>query len=182
MMYQVLFSMLVLSSSGCTLSFPNGITVSYTISDEIVSFEYNIPPSIYEKWDWVGLGLKHQEDGHSMVNGDYVSIIIKDTLIEDRTGGVRNGRPKTDDLVGGVDSLFNKTMQMSQDKTLSFYWDRGLNTLDSVDVVLYVGSPYFLQWAVGEVSNGVLKHHVDKGFASFILGQCDDSASFLEIN
>jgi hypothetical protein len=173
--------MLFLSALSCEISFDNGIRVSYALTGTTVRFTYNMQSSIYEKWAWVGFGLKHAADGSNMVNGDYVSIIVHDLLIEDRTGGVRNGRPKTDDQVGGLDSLSNEAMRMDPDFSLNFLWDRELNTGDSVDVQLVPGQTYYAQWAVGEVANGVLKHHVDKGYKLFTFGVCEED-KFLGIN
>lgn len=180
MLNKFVIALFIVSSLGCEIAFPNGIKVNYSVDDRKATFDYAVPPSIYSVWSWVGFGIKKAEDGYSMVNGDYVSMVIADGLIEDRTGGVRNGRPKTDDQVGGVDSLSDKGKAIAADGMMHFTWTRDFTTGDSVDITLVPGNNYFFQWAVGEVANGILKHHVDKGFAPVVFGICD-GISFLEI-
>ncbi|OMJ71178.1 hypothetical protein SteCoe_30671 [Stentor coeruleus] len=180
MLNKFVIALFIASSLGCEVAFPNGIVVNYAVDDRKVTFDFAVPPSIYVAWSWVGFGMKKAEDGYSMINGDYVSMIIESGLIEDRTGGVRNGRPKTDDQVGGVDSLCDKNKATAADGMMHFTWARDFTTGDSVDLIIVPGNHYYFQWAVGEVANGVLKHHVDKGFAPVIFGICD-APSFLEI-
>ncbi|OMJ79453.1 hypothetical protein SteCoe_20506 [Stentor coeruleus] len=176
-----LIALFAVSAMSCEVAFPNGIKVSYSVDNRKVTFDYAVPPSIYSAWSWVGFGMKRAEDGYSMISGDYVSIIIENGLIEDRTGGVRNGRPKTDDQVGGSDSLYSKAQATGPDGMMHFTWTRDFTTGDSLDLIIVPGNNYFFQWAVGEVANGVLKHHVDKGFAQIVFGICDGK-SFLEVN
>ena len=166
----------------CEISFPNGIHVSYSMSAAEVTFIYSIPESIYSRYTWVGFGMKRFADGPSMIGGDYVSMVVDSGLIEDRAGGVRNGRPKTDDLVGGWDSLCDEKKWIGIDGRIYFSWKRGFNTGDSTDIVIVPGEMYYAQWSVGIVANGVLKHHEDKGYMPVMIELCEKEVGFMGMN
>lgn len=178
----LVLSLLLLSAVACDISFPNGIHVSYSMHGSEVKFVYSIPETIYSRYSWVGFGLKRLQDGPSMIGGDYVSMQVESGLIEDRAGGVRNGRPKTDDLVGGFDSLCEENKWFGADGRIYFTWTRSMNTGDITDIIIAPGEKYYAQWSVGILSNGVLKHHEDKGYQPFTFEFCEETNGFMGIN
>lgn len=164
---------LSLQALGCSILFPNDLKISYTITGGSVRFKYSLPVNIYHTYTWVGFGLKRFEDGHSMVRGDYVTIDIRELMIEDRAGGEWNGFPLADDLIGGKDSLTGEAFSMVEEYVLNFLWDRDLDTDDRFDIPLVPGERYYAQWAFGELSHGVFKMHADQGYTDFVFGVCE---------
>lgn len=168
-LYLVLF--LALSLQACEMDFYNGLKIKWTTFDGEIHIDLHVRESIYNKYGWVGIGIKHYEDGYDMSSGDFYTLIFGEGKFVDNYAE-RNGAPTNDEWLTGENNLVQGLPSDDIDGVRIYPLRRWMSTNDWYDTLLIVGRVYYWQWAYGTVTGGALNKHDNKGFMPFMMEDC----------
>ena len=166
-----LLALLVLCIQACEMDFGNGIKILWTTSEGEIFIELHVKESIYRKFGWVGIGIKHYEDGYDMSSGDFYTLIFENGQFEDKYAE-RNGAPTSDEWLTGENNLIQGNSCDEIDGVRVYQLKRWMATNDWYDTLLIVGRAYYWQWAYGTTTGGALNKHDNKGFMPFMMEDC----------
>lgn len=144
----------------------------YNNRNDNLHFTLHVPRTIFEPYEWAGIGIKRIEDGAGMANADITTFIFKEYIIEDRWA-TENGFPLADEDLGGtLDSDIGPTKAIIDLETKVLAWDRPLDTKDQYDVKLEYGQRYYLLWAHGRLEGDDIGYHEDRDYEEFEMIEC----------
>ena len=168
----LLFCILLHLAESLTLF--TGATMEWTVTGESVEFEITFTESALNGYDWVGIGFQDGSKTSSLMAGaDLYTIVISTWEITDQhRDGSSNGTPSDDasqDVVlGHTDNGDSDTVTIT----------RQLDTADSDDFSLTVGTEYLVLHARGTMSGSTVNVHSTRDSVSFTLTESsttDDS-------
>lgn len=167
-LYLILCLLLLAYSS--TEYLPRGMKLKWYFPDaDTVTFEFWIPQSTLDPYDWIGLGLQDSRDSRDNFRCDYYNAIISDGVFDDRYTE-NNELPPTDEEQGGTNDLTSS--RSTVDSYEVFVFTRLLITGDAYDIELEYGRPVLLKWVLGNLdANGDIQQHTmdDMGFEYLVL-------------
>ncbi|OMJ88350.1 hypothetical protein SteCoe_9765 [Stentor coeruleus] len=166
-----LLSLVLFTAYSCEIDFGNGLSVKWNMIDRKIHIDLIVHPRIYEKYGWVGLGLKRYEDGYDMSHGDFYTIIFKKAILEDKYAE-RNGAPTLDTYLGGIDNIIDGPVAVKEENARVYGFRRLVETGDPYDTQLYYDHVYYWLWAYGTMTDDAINKHDDRGFTPFVFEPC----------
>ena len=144
--------------------------LQWQVLTDRVTFNLTVDSGVVSNYDWYGVALKESSDKLSMIDGDYVVVMLKNqSLFHMNTFGYSsNGRPQNDT----APVFIKNSSHVLGNGNLLVSWTRELGIrIPNQTLELKSGANYTLLYAFGKVEKGVLEKHEknNRGYGSILL-------------
>ena len=132
--------------------------LQWQVLTDRVNFNLTVDSGVVTDYDWYGVALKESSDKLSMIDGDYVVVMLKNqSLFHMNTFGYNSNRRPQNDTMPVIEEL--SVIKLSSEDLL-VNWTRDLGTsVPSQTLKLVSESNYTLLYAYGAIENGVMQKH-----------------------